>query len=340
MLIITLVSGLNANRVQAQVWTEEFLPINSVPNGSANGYAGFNGIWTETHLLGDTGVYKNQFYISCQEAGMHINNCGDACQPVPLPPPTPYIGQSLHIGSPLTILGDNGALYYAGGGGVSNTDGSTDVRAESPTIDCSGYSNLGLTFNYIEYGDGSNDNAEVWYFDGSTWFFLYDMSKTNCGDGIGGSCNIVPCDGLKKGYWSASPTIILPISADNNPNVKIGFRWVNNDDGVGTNPSIAITKIQLSNNVVGLKAYTFGNSITLYPNPTETNTTLEINTPYNETVVVLIYNGLGQLVSGENIKLTVGNNKKEIATQKLLSGLHTIKVVGNGVQGVKQFIKE
>lgn len=324
------------NVVKAQFWTENFLNVNTVVDGVANGYTGVNGMWTVTALQGDTGIYPNKFYISCQEAGMQVNNCGAICQPVPPPPPSPYIGQSLHISS--SILGDNGALYIISGMG---NQFNTETRAESPTINCTGIADIVLSFNYIENGDSTNDNADVWYFDGFTWSFLYDMNKTLCGDGTGGPCNQVPCDATNQGYWTGSPNISLPVSANNNPNVKIGFRWINNDDQIATDPSVAITNIQLnSNNIVGLKGSLQEESIFIFPNPTENNTTLEINATFNETVDILLYNGLGQLVSEEKIKLTVGINKKEIATQKLPKGLYTIKVVGAGVYSVKQLIKE
>jgi hypothetical protein len=262
----------NSKSVDAQFWTEDFTALNTVADGSANGYTDVNGIWSVTSLQGDTGIYPNKFYISCQEAGMQINNCGDICQPVPPPPPSPYIGQSLHISS--SILGDNGALYMSTGGNVCNTE----TRAESPTINCTSLVGVALTFNYIENGEFTNDNADVWYFDGNTWSFLFDMNKTPCGDGAGGPCNQVPCDATNQGYWTSSPNIALPISADNNPNVKIGFRWINNDDSFATDPSFAVTNIQLNTNtVIGLKGGSINESISIYPNPTEANSKLEIN---------------------------------------------------------------
>lgn len=335
-LVLSLTCFFNVNFAQAQFWTENFINVNTVADGSANGYAGANGIWTVTSLQGDTGIYPNKFYISCQEAGMQINNCGAVCQPVPPPPPSPYIGQSLHISS--SLLGDNGALYLTSGMG---NQFNTETRVESPTINCASLVSVQLTFNYIENGESINDNADVWYYDGNTWSLLFDLNKTICGDGAGGPCNPEPCNGFNQGYWTNSPSISLPVSANNNPNVKIGFRWINNDDSLATDPSFAVTNIQLNTNtVIGLKGGTIKESISIYPNPTEANSTLEINALLNETASILIYNSLGQLVSEERIRLTAGNNKKEISTQKLNSGLYTIKVVGNGVQGVKQLIKE
>jgi hypothetical protein len=324
------------NKVKAQFWTEDFITVNTVAAGSANGYNGVNGIWTVTSLQGDTGISPNKFYISCQEAGMQMSNCGAICPPVPLPLPSPYIGQSLHISG--STLGDNGALYITSGMGNQY---NTETRVESPTINCASLVDVQLTFNYIENGESTNDNADVWYYDGNTWSLLFDMNKTICGDGTGGPCNPEPCNGFNQGYWTNSPSISLPVTANNNPNVKIGFRWINNDDSLATDPSFAVTNIQLNTtNVIGLNGGTINERISIYPNPTEANSTLEINTLLNETAYVKIYNGLGQLVSEEKIKLTAGKNKIEIVSQKLSSGLYTLKIVGNEFNAVKQFIRE
>jgi hypothetical protein len=48
-----------------------------------------------------------------------------------------------------------------------------------------------------------------------------------------------------QGLWTAF-SMTLPASADNNPNVRIGFRWVNNADGTGTDPSFAVDDIALA----------------------------------------------------------------------------------------------
>ena len=142
----------------------------------------------------------------------------------------------MHIGPADGFFTDGGAHYDAGGGalGVHTT---TDKRAESPIINCSGLSGITLSFDYLEFGNGNIDNGTVEYFDGAAWSFLADPGKTSC---CGGACN-----SLRQGLW-ANYSVALPASANNNPNVKIGFRWINNDDGVGTDPSFAITNIVLS----------------------------------------------------------------------------------------------
>ncbi|MFN7295004.1 MAG: hypothetical protein ACK5T9_01960, partial [Bacteroidota bacterium] len=239
-------------QASAQFWTEDFGPVNTDPSGFADGYVGTNpGNWSVT-ILGANGPNANVFYISCEEAGMQINNCGAVCPPVPSPPPTPFIAQSLHLS---TGFGDLGAAYLETGAFLTNTD----IRAESPTIICTGQSNINLSFNYIEFGDGTNDNAEVWYFDGIAWSFLADMPKTLCGDGSGGPCNTQVCNGTLQGYWTAF-SFALPASANNNPLVRIGFRWQNLDDGIATDPSFAVTKIELTGSAAA-NTITAGNLI-------------------------------------------------------------------------------
>jgi hypothetical protein len=105
-------------------------------------------------------------------------------------------------------------------------------------IDCSGRTGITLAFNYMEAGDGINDNALLYYFDGTSWTLLTDLPKTLC-------CGGVPCNGSLQGIWTAY-SIALPASANNNANVRIGFRWMNNADGIATDPSFAVDDITLS----------------------------------------------------------------------------------------------
>lgn len=230
--------------LKAQVfWTEDF-GTGCSQGQLASAYTGPNGTWTITNT-GTNDAYADQWFVSAMEAGMGAGNCGDGCGNNPA-----LTNRTLHAGNEAIMMfgipADMGAAYNAGGpllcgSGICTT---TDRRAESPVINCSGKSNITLSFEYIEFGDGTNDNATLWYFDGTTWTQLADLNKTSCCDGSG---NTGVCDGATyvQGYWTTF-TISLPASANNNPNVRIGFRWVNNNDGVGTDPSFAVDNIQLS----------------------------------------------------------------------------------------------
>jgi hypothetical protein len=209
-------------------WTEGFgLGCNT--GQLASGFSSSNGFWTTT-TTGTNDTYANTFFISSAEQ-MDVDGCGIGCGG--------SNSRTLHL-SNVEISGlvtaDNGASYNAGGICGFGICVATNIRAESPTIDCSGRSDIELTFDYVEFGQGTTDNATLWYFDGTTWSLLQDLPKTNCCGG--------PCNGTNQASFTGF-TITLPVSANNNSNVRIGFNWTNNDDGVGTDPSFAVDNISL-----------------------------------------------------------------------------------------------
>jgi gliding motility-associated-like protein len=223
----------------AQVfWTETF-GTGCNQGQVAGGWTGLNGTWTMTN--GTNGAGANNWFVSATEAGMGVNNCGDGCLAN-----AALTNRTLHIGNVATSFcacffcptGDCGAAYDAcnfnlcGGGSPL-----TDRRIESPVINCTGQSNITLSFLYMENGQGTQDDATLLYFNGVTWAQIDPLAKTTV------------CSG-GQGRWTAF-SILLPASANNNPNVRIGFRWVNDVDGVGTDPSFAVDDITLSTPVAG-----------------------------------------------------------------------------------------
>ncbi len=225
----TTAAGCGSSSVSV-FWTENF-GVGCSQNQIANGFnPSVNGAWTVTNT-GVNNPAANQWYISATESGMGVGNCGDGCLG------TGTTNRTLHVAnvstSPAAFIfcptGDCGAAYDTG---IGANNVAADKRAESPTINCTGQSNITLNFNYIEGGQTTIDDATLWYFNGTVWAQIDNMPKTTtCGSG--------------QGLW-ASRTIVLPASANNNAAVKIGFRWVNNDDGAGADPSFAVDDITLS----------------------------------------------------------------------------------------------
>jgi len=216
---------------QVVFWTEDF-GTGCNQGQLASSYVGINGAWTITNT-GTNGNYANQWYVSATENGNGAGNCGSGCGS----------NRTLHVGNIyinyfgiFEVPADGGARYYAGG--LVGYGATTDRRVESPTINCTGRSNITLSFEYMEFGEGTLDNATLWYYDGTTWTQLADLPKTLC-------CGGVTCDGFTQGLWTTY-SIALPASANNNPNVKIGFRWVNDNNSNGTDPSFAVDNITLS----------------------------------------------------------------------------------------------
>lgn len=227
-LRLAFLFSLFAGSISAQVfWTEDF-NNGCTANCDATAYTGPNGAWTQT-VTGPEGADPNQWYVSCAENGHTPTICGSGCVAASA---TATLA-TLHVGSSPNSMGDVGAAYDAGGLCGIWTCPQTNRRIESPVINCTGKTNITLAFNYIELGDPPNDDASVWYFDGATWALLSNTAQTQ-----------VNCPS-SQGRWTAF-SMALPASANNNPNVKIGFLWVNNDDGVGTDPSFAVDDITLS----------------------------------------------------------------------------------------------
>lgn len=225
---------------QTVIWTESFSNA-CISDCFANAYAGPNGAWTVTNT-GANGADANEWYVSGAECGNAPAACGSVCGAA---------DPSLHISSGPTVLGDQGAAYAAGGLGFFFIE--TDKRVESPIIDLTGQSNITLTFNYIEdyvgqAGYDAFDDATLWYNDGVTWAQIDPLTVT-------------PAGCAPQGTWTTF-SVLLPASANNNPSVRIGFRWINDDDNVGTDPSIAIDDIELTVPAVGAPTASFSTPIT------------------------------------------------------------------------------
>ena len=225
----TTPASCGGSTTTAIFWTENF-GVGCNQGALASVYTGTNGAWAVTNT-GVNNPSASQWFVSATESGMGAGNCGDGCLG------TGTTNKTLHVAnvstSPAAFLfcptGDCGAAYDTG---IGANNVAADKRAESPTINCTGQSNITLNFNYIEGGQTTIDDATLWYFDGATWTQIDNMPKTIvCGSG--------------QGQWGTR-TIVLPASANNNANVKVGYRWVNNDDGAGSDPSFAVDDITLS----------------------------------------------------------------------------------------------
>lgn len=264
--------GVSSGGSGAAIWTENF-NNGCVQNCVASSYSGPNGAWTMTDLGPSTQcggpVEKNQWFVSCAENGNAVGSCGTGCGN----------DATLHVGSLPTspsasvfcTTGDCGAAYDAGGYcGLLGFSPSTftEKRMESPTINLTGKRGLQITFKYIEYGEGTNDNATLWYYDGATWSQLADMPKTLCGNSVcaTGTCATGPAlDPYNQGVWTQI-TYALPVSLNNNANAKIGFKWKNDDNGTGSDPSFAVDDVQILEPLTYTCEYFYANPQTVYNN--------------------------------------------------------------------------
>lgn len=187
--------------------------------------------WTVKNGSTHNAAQGNEWFVSSSEAGgIAAGTCGKK----------DGTDGTLHISnvanSPLASLacptGDCGAAYDGGYNLLG--DVTTDTRAVTPLINCTGYNGtISVSFLYIENGQDKTDNFTLDYSPdgGATWSQLADPAKT-----VSTSCP------TGESQWTAF-TIPLPASAKNNPNVKIGFHWINNNDATGSDPSVAIDNV-------------------------------------------------------------------------------------------------
>lgn len=207
---------------QNAFWTENF-GTGCNTGQYANGFTSSNGTWSAV-VTGTQGAMPNTWFVSAAEAGMGVGNCGDGCGNTP-----GLTNAILHVGLDFGPgFQDFGASYIAGSGY------ETDLRAESPVINCSGKNNITLSFLYLVEGIPGADYFEVQYSanGGSTWTTIATPPPTS-----NSLCT-------SQGLWT-NFSVSLPSSANNNTNVKIGFRWVNSDPN-GADPSAAIDDVVLS----------------------------------------------------------------------------------------------
>ncbi len=205
-------------------FTETFdVPVCAAGSGCDPSIVGWS-----VSVLSAEGANANVWYVSDREAGLTPPACGASGGG----------DQSMHIGNVST---STAAILFcpAGDCGAAYDDSSpaeiTDKRVESPIIDCSAsIGSITLDFDYMENGEGLDDNFTLWYRDGTIggWIQLDPMAKT-------------PLTCAPQGQWTAY-SITLPATSSGNSDVQFGFGWTNDGDGAASDPSCAVDDCSLA----------------------------------------------------------------------------------------------
>jgi hypothetical protein len=303
-----LLSGLCT--AQSPFWTEDF-GTGCNRGQVATAFSGSNGSWTVSST-GTNGNVANDWFVSATSSNTGVGNCADNCNMNSVTNATLHVSNiTIVIPSFLTVNADTGASYFSGGLSSFGYVATTARRVESPNINCTGQMNITLQFLYLENGDASNDDASLMYSPdgGITWTTLDALAKTT------GTC-------ANLGQWTAF-TILLPASANNNSMVRIGFNWVNNDDGVGTDPSFSVDDISLTSNLTGIIAVS--STFDLF-NSGDGQIKINTNAPYK---ISGVYDMLGQAV-----KFTLADNTIQVA--ETVSGIYIVNAEVNGIRVIKK----
>jgi hypothetical protein len=259
---------------------------------------------------GTNGNTANTWYVSATHNNTGAGNCATSCMTSSVTDATLHVSNiAIVIPSFITVGADSGASYFSGGLSSFGYVATANRRIESPVINCSGQASIILSFIYVENGDASNDDASLVYSPdgGITWSTIDVLAKTL------GTC-------AAPGQWT-SFSVTLPASADNNANVKIGFNWTNNDDGVGSDPSFSVDDIALTNGLNGI-ASAQAATLSLYASG---NGQITINPNGQAYKVLGIYDMLGQEVKFNNV-----NNLVQLSNTQ--AGIYIITVEVNGVR--------
>ena len=184
--------------------------------------------WTLNSSIGANGIDANNWVISDAEGGVAAGNCGVASNG----------NKTLHVSCQGAWCVGSGATYNAGDGGLGFIDATTNKRAfNSANINTMNTGVLNLSFDYIGIGQPGADFGNVVYSvdGGSNWSVLQAInSGTTCASGQGLWGNIVA---------------LLPASCSNISTLRIGFEWHNDNDGAGSDPSIAINNVKITSPV-------------------------------------------------------------------------------------------
>lgn len=200
---------------QTLIWNEDF--------------QGGIGDWNITLQPGTNAADANVWVISDDEGGIAPPGCGVANNG----------DLTLHVScnpgsTPCSALGVSGAAYFSGDQTFMMFDATTDIRAAyTNAISTMGQTNLEFRFDWIGVGQANIDFAELEYSidGGTTWVPVWTQTPGNiCAGG--------------QGEW-AEEIVALPAALENQTDLRFAYRWRNNNDEVGSDPSFAVNNLRL-----------------------------------------------------------------------------------------------
>ncbi|MBX3101768.1 MAG: T9SS type A sorting domain-containing protein [Bacteroidetes bacterium] len=179
---------------------------------------------------------RNYFIVDDNASGMPAGVCGAAGQGDP----------SLHITS--TGYEASGAVYNAGSGSGATPSTAT---ATSPLINTVGYTGIAVAFDFIGVGQTGQDRADFRYSidGGTTWLDCSPTAFTTVtpaapsGNMTQLHASTTGCG--TAGLWTRA-TWNMPASCENITNLRIQFRWRDNIDGNGADPSFAVDDVTIT----------------------------------------------------------------------------------------------
>ncbi len=164
----------------------------------------------------------------------------------------------------------------------------------------------------------SNDKLEVLYSTncGLTWTSVFSKTAGQLGTVPATTVNFVA---VAANQWTTA-TIAIP-SLSNNPNALIIFRATND---FGNNLYVDNINLAQGSGVNVTKNQSTNIAFDLYPNPTNGDATIMVNSVRSSSAKVMVINTLGQLLISKQVTLTEGTTNVQIDAKEFVSGIYNV----------------
>lgn len=257
--------------------------------------------WTFNTSLGTNGNNANTWVIN--GASPASGTCGTAAG-----------GNTLHItcsGGLCGFFAPNGEAVYNAGGANNVTDRMVSLTNNVNTV---GKTNIQVTFFWRCVGEGTNDYATLRYsIDGGTnWT---DLSTIYSGNAT----------------WTCA-TVTLPAACENISTLKVGFRWRNNGNNVGSDPPMNIDNFVITGDG-GAGGSGCSGSTTFTITQPATPLSVAVGTQTNvacaggNTGSITVAGAGGTVGSGYQYKIGTGSYQASPTFSNLTAGTYTITIL-------------
>lgn len=176
--------------------------------------------------------------------------------------------------------------------------------------------------------------------------------ESNVANGIlGFQNNILTNYAVATPCVTAAPSVYATFfGADGNDTTSTiaQVNWVNMFAALGTTPDARLNTGSVAASGANFTDILFGTAsieelstvqnVVVYPNPSNGQANVMIDSKVNGAAFVAIYNQVGQLVISMNVEMTIGNNTFDLGTEELPSGLYTIAISNNESKISKKLI--
>ncbi len=205
---------------------------------------------------------------------------------------------------------------------AQNMDVGNTTIATFPYVNLpAGNKSVKFYYAYAQRGSVAGDKLEVVYSTncGTSWTSLWSRDGANLATApaVGSQNLFLPASDAD---WEAGAVNLSSVPAGN---TLVGFRATS-----GGGNLIYIDSVKLSTDAVtGLNDVIADNSISLYPNPTRDEATLELNVVKVANVSIYVIDVTGRTVANvANEKMNTGSHKVKINTTNLPSGIYNVKI--------------